>query len=196
MASQVDICNIALSNLGQSPDIVSVNPPDGGKYAASCAQFYPIALDKVLGECDWHFAVKEVLLSVVFVAMPDAWQYAYALPNDLVKPVNAFPQGIGSPFCSAEFEVRGNVLFTNTQDIVLRYVYRNTATSNYSNAFVLALAAYLSHLLAAPVTKDPNVTSGWMKMYKSYLAEAMIDNRHRVRVVHDDTANGVLARWA
>lgn len=195
MASQVDICNLALANLGQSPDIVSINPPDGGKYAAACAQFYPIALDKVLGECDWQFAVKEVSLSSIAITLPDAWQYAFAVPSDLVKPVNAFEYRSGSPFCSVEFEIRGNVLYSNTANVVLRYVFRNTATSNYHNSFVLALAAYLAHLLAAPTTKDPNVSGAWQKMYRTYLAEAMIDNHRHVRVARDDTPAGVRARW-
>jgi hypothetical protein len=195
MASQVDICNLALANLGQSPDIISINPPDGGKYAAACAQFYPIALDKVLGECDWQFAVKEVSLSSIAITLPDAWQYAFAVPSDLVKPVNAFEYHSGSPFCSVEFEIRGDALYCNTASVVLRYVFRNTATSNYHNTFVMAMAAYLAHLLAAPVTKDPNVTRGWHGMYKTYLAEAMIDNHKHTRVYRDDTPAGVRARW-
>jgi len=195
MASQVDICNLALANLGQSPDIISINPPDGGKYAAACAQFYPIALEKVLGECDWLFAVKQKKLNLIEADLPEYFQYAFAVPSDLVKPVNAYEEGSSSPFAQIEFEIHGSVFYCNAASPVLRYVYRDSATSHYTNGFVLALAAYLAHLLAAPTTKDPNVSGAWQKMYRTYLAEAMIDNHRHVRVARDDTPAGVRARW-
>ena len=179
MASQVDICNLALANLGQSPDITSINPPDGTKYAASAALFWPIALDKILTEYDWGFAVRVSALSAVSVDLPEAWEYAYALPASFLKPILLQDSEQADPHCGIDYEIRGGILYCNSSDVVLRHVYRNTNTGEYTNAFVLAFGALMAHFLAAPVTKDPAVSAAWLNMYKSYLATAMIDNAER-----------------
>ena len=36
MASAIDICNLSLSHLGESPDIASIDPPEGSSYAKHC----------------------------------------------------------------------------------------------------------------------------------------------------------------
>jgi len=179
MASQADICNLGLANLGQNPDITSINPPDGTKYAAAAALFWNIALDKILTEYDWGFAVRVTALDAVTVDLPEAWDYSYALPASFLKPILLQDADQTDPHYGIDYEIRGGVLYCNSDDVVLRHVYRNTNTAEYSNAFVITFGALMAHFLAAPVTKDPAVSAAWLKMYQSYLATAMIDNAER-----------------
>ena len=43
MATEVDICNIALAHLGDDATIASLSPPEGSAQAEKAARFYPIA---------------------------------------------------------------------------------------------------------------------------------------------------------
>jgi hypothetical protein len=44
MASEVQICNLALSRIGEDGSIISLDPPEGSEHAAACAAFYQRAL--------------------------------------------------------------------------------------------------------------------------------------------------------
>ena len=48
MSSVVDICNIALSRLGDRATVTSIDPPEGSAQADHCRRFYPIALKTIL----------------------------------------------------------------------------------------------------------------------------------------------------
>ena len=58
MASEVDICNLALSHLGDTATIASLDPPEGSAQAEHCARFYPIARDSLLEMHAWGFATS------------------------------------------------------------------------------------------------------------------------------------------
>ena len=48
MASAVDICNLALSHLGDTATVASLDPPEGSAQAEHCARFYPVARDALV----------------------------------------------------------------------------------------------------------------------------------------------------
>lgn len=196
MASQADICNLALSNLGQASDITSINPPNGGKYAQVCVQLYPIALEQVLTDADWLFAARVSELSAVEADIPAAWQYAYAVPTGMVKPVRLQTPDMTDPNIGIPFELAGDVLYANEPAVVLRYTHRNTSTAEYPHGFVLAVAAYLSHLLCGPVLKDPAASQAWMRMYQSYLAQGIMQNNRSAENPVYYYPPGIEARWA
>ena len=58
MATEVDICNMALSFLGDRATVTSINPPEGSAQAEHCARFYPMALNEMLAQARWSFATK------------------------------------------------------------------------------------------------------------------------------------------
>lgn len=196
MASQIDICNLALANLGQNPDLVSINPPDGTKYAASAALFWPIALDKILNEHDWQFATRATALVSASVDLPECWSNAYALPALFLKPVLLQDAEQTDPNVGIDYEIRGGILYCNSDSVVLRHVYRNTNTAEYSNSFVAAFGALMAHYLAAPVAKDPNVTMAWLKIYQSYLGAAMVDNAKRAVIPARYDSPSISSRYA
>ena len=47
MATSVDICNLALSILGDDATVVSITPPAGSDQAGHCARWYPVALRRI-----------------------------------------------------------------------------------------------------------------------------------------------------
>jgi len=84
MAAPVDICNLALSYIGDDAQVASITPPDQTNQAVLCARFYPIARDAVLDAHAWGFASKRIALAQINSTLPatSAWQYAYAMPTD------------------------------------------------------------------------------------------------------------------
>lgn len=85
MTTEVDICNIALSRLGDRATVTSLSPPDGSVQSQHCARFLPLARDSLLEQHDWGFATKRVSLALLSVTPPSGWAYAYAPPGDVVN---------------------------------------------------------------------------------------------------------------
>jgi len=175
----VDICNVALSNLGDTAQVAAIDPPDGSAQAAHCARFYPLARDAVLAMRPWGFASKRVTLTAV-VNTRTEWDFAYAVPADVMTAtavtasdadgdyVTGFEQtpgvAIGAVTNTAnayvpqdfviEQDADGNkVLYTDQPDATLRYQARVTDTSLFPPLFVDALTWKLSAMLAGPIIK-------------------------------------------
>lgn len=179
MASEVDICNIALSHLGDSATVASIDPPEGSAQAEHCARFYPIARDALLEAHTWAFATKRVVLAEL-VNTWSQWKYAYARPSDCAKaiavlakdaaadyqtctqwPYPTAPMEVGAmfsvdspqPFACEINDTGAQVVYTNQEDAMLRYVARVTDTTRFSYTFTMALTWSLASMLAGPIIK-------------------------------------------
>ena len=110
MASVVDICNEALSYLGDSATVSSIDPPEGSAQAEHCARFYPSALSALTEMHNWAFATRRVALAQL-PPTSSTWQYTYAQPSNclnifaLLAPdatsdnsTSVASQGYGSPY--------------------------------------------------------------------------------------------------
>lgn len=94
--SEVTICNLALSHLGDTATVMSIKPPDSSIQAQLCARFYPIARNALLEMSSWGFATRRVALAQV--ANPTigsngtgTWLYAYALPDAMINALAVLP---------------------------------------------------------------------------------------------------------
>lgn len=156
MSSEVSICNLALSHLGDTATIASLNPPEGSAQAEHCAIFYPVARDAMLEYHAWSFATRRTPLSVLAV---DAWgwSYAYAAPSGAVNLLAVLPPS-GNSDEPQPFEVEASaggarVVLTNQERAVMRYTIRETDVSQFSPLFTLALSWQLASMLAGPILK-------------------------------------------
>lgn len=178
MASEVDICNLALGHLGDAATVSSLNPPEGSAQAEHCSRFYPIARDSLLELHSWNFATTRVALASLGSDWPE-WQYCYACPTDAVNLLAILP-----PAASDDYSVANNygftqsgiplvgsgtytpqpyaqetlpdgtlVIYTNQDSAVLRYTRSVTDTTIFSPLFVDSLAWYLASYLAGPIIK-------------------------------------------
>lgn len=181
MASETDICNMALSHIGDEATVSSIDPPEGSAQADHCARWYPIARDMLIQEHEWSFAKRRIQLAEV--TYPYAmWQHAYAYPDDCLKIFAILPPGapndysIGLPpqpcpypfyghaiipggaYMPQEFDTEtdadGNqIILTNQPEALARYVVRVTDTTKFSPMVVMAISRLLASLLAGPVIK-------------------------------------------
>lgn len=182
MASEVDICNLALGHLGDNATVSSISPPEGSAQAEHCARFYPIARDALLEMHNWNFTMRRVNLAEVENTWPE-WQHAYALPGDSINIISVMPPDayndystkfvptdtpnfahnyspmitagryVPQPF-SVEIQADGNhVLYTDQEKAMLRYTAYVTDTTSYSPLFVMTLSWQLAAMLAGPIIK-------------------------------------------
>lgn len=95
--SEVTICNLALSHLGDTAQVTSIRPPDSSRQAQLCAQFYGPARNALLEMAAWGFATRRAVLARLTPTPADAfsfdqsgnvdgpWLYMYQLPNAVVN---------------------------------------------------------------------------------------------------------------
>ena len=84
MASDVDISNLALTHIGDSANVSSIDPPDGSAQAGYCATFYPIARKALLEMSSW--GISTVRSTTAPIANPSStWLYAYAYPANVIN---------------------------------------------------------------------------------------------------------------
>lgn len=183
MATEVDICNLALAHLGDDATIASISPPEGSAQAEKAARFYPIARDTLLKLHTWNFATKRGTLPLTTNTL-DQWDYAYAAPADMQTPISIIsptaqndystrmsagdtPGGITSNYAptivagqytpqqfALETDKQGlHLIYTNQENAMLRYQAYVTDTSKFDDLFVITLSWHLASMLAGPVIK-------------------------------------------
>jgi hypothetical protein len=157
MASEVDICNLALARLGDNATVASIDPPEGSAQAEHCARFYAVARDSLLEMHAWKFATRRVLLAKLTVPSWD-WSFAYAEPTGALKLLGVLPAAASNDAETQPYEAESDatgaaIILTNQEGASLRFVARVTDTTKFSPLFVDALAWLLASYLAGPVLK-------------------------------------------
>lgn len=88
----VDICNLALSYLGDSATVSSIDPPEGSAQAQHCARFYPMAVNLLLESHQWNFTTRRAYLAKVQGCYFNDWRFVYALPSDTTDVISVLPK--------------------------------------------------------------------------------------------------------
>lgn len=80
MPSVVEICNMALSRIGNSQRINALT--EASIQAEQCSLFYEQTRDLVLRDKPWPFATKFAVLAEVSTNPDPVYQHSYAFPDD------------------------------------------------------------------------------------------------------------------
>lgn len=159
MASDVDICNLALGHLANEANITSLDPPDALVEADHCARFYPIARDAMLEMHAWGFATRRATLALLTDDPPAQFAFTYALPNGIIRPLALLDPGSTSDndtrdFLRESLDGDVDVIYTNAETATLKYIARVTNTAKFTPLFVVALSKLLAAYLAGPLLRD------------------------------------------
>lgn len=206
MASEIDICNLALSHLGDTATVASINPPEGSAQAEHCSRFYPVARNALLEMHAWGFATKRIQLALLSSGWPE-WNYSYAQPGDAVNILAVLPPSvtddnvaavqIPQPFSCEVDAGDAEVIYTDQADAVLRYTAIITDTTKFSPLFVTALSHHLAGMLAGPIIKG-DVGAAEAKrqeaMMQYYLTKAIESDASQRRVKIDHIPASIAAR--
>lgn len=214
MSSEVDICNLALSHIGDVATIASISPPEASIQSMHCARFYPIARDALLEEHTWSFCTRRIALTLLAETV-DQWAYVYSLPNLMKRAIAVIPDeatddynipayeedytgaplipNAGSyapqPFAIETLSTGVQVICTNQENAVLRYIVMETDTSKYSAMFVVTLSWLLASMIAGPIIKgDVGAAEAkrclGMSQVFSAKAKDLDSNQRRTSVTH------------
>lgn len=160
MPSEVDICNLALSHLGDEGNVSGLSPPAGGMQARLCAIHYPLARDSLLAMHAWNFATTRDAPPLLDVELPP-WAFAYAPPANCLAVIAVLPPDAGDDYDEEaaqsyvlETTPTGvHVLLTNQEDALVRHTQRVTDTSRFPPLFLDTLSWLLASNLAGPIIK-------------------------------------------
>ncbi len=131
MASVVSICNTALSHIGDTANVTSINPPDGSAQAGYCATFYPIALSALLEMANWGFATVRSTLAAV--SNPSTtWLYAYAYPAKVINFIAVLSADALDDYSQNFATLDTNVDFSMGGAAFPDFSYANPADNFYS----------------------------------------------------------------
>lgn len=205
MASAVDICNLALSHLGDGATVSSIDPPEGSAQAEHCKRFYPIARDNCLERHPWNFSTKRVTLAELSGAAPASWVFAYAWPNAALGIFDVYSAGAGNDDTDGEeFVVEtlpsgDKVIYTNAEQASARISVSISDTTKFSPLFVAAVSRLLASYLAGPIIKAGEGRAEAREQYKWFLQElgtaAMHDSRSRKKDTYKNfEASSIAAR--
>lgn len=184
MPSVVDIANMALSRIGNSQRISSLD--EASLQAEQCSLFYEHARDFVLRDYPWGFATAFVELAQVEINPDPRFQYAYAQPQDCLKIrgiVNQAFAGADIWYCHnlpriprVEYRVvhgqNQPLIATNASPATLEYTLRITAPEVFDPIFVSALAWKLGAQIAPAISKDANAAQMCEGAYQAEIRQA------------------------
>lgn len=196
MAGQIDIWNLALGHLAQTP-VGAVD--EETSQAQALDRVWDIARRAVLSEIPWSFAtVISELAELATYTPPDNWLYGYQYPTNcvrvwkvydptllggLVTPVNNPPiyplpdrkkyLKVGSEFrVLYDPTLNKRAICTSVEDALCEQTYDLQDTTLYDAAFVDALGYKLAAMIAMPMTGDPNMAINMGKLLLNSISEA------------------------
>lgn len=180
MANEVDICNMALSFLGDRATVTSISPPEGSAQAEHCARFYPMAVKEMLSQARWSFATKRASL-VEYASKPAGALHAYAIPADCLKMQEVHGTRFRSILKNWTVERHGSSMALITDDEVeyVRYTSSDAPASVFPGLFALALAHLLASKIAGAMVTGPTgveLAQAQLKYYDLYLRRAVTED--------------------
>lgn len=180
MATEIDICNLALTHIGDPGNVASIDPPEASTQARYCARLYPLARDEILEAHPWRFATRRLALSSVTLpaAFKGEWQFAYALPTGCLRPLAVYVPGLTDVGGVEAFTIEAvdnagaQLVLANVDGAFLRYITSIEDANRYPPSFVLALSYLLASKLASPLTRNGEIIGAMDKIYRVGLEEA------------------------
>ena len=200
MASEIDICNLALGNI-RAGSINSLT--ENSQQAKQCALRYPILRDQMLQDSPWQFAGAVKPLALLVADLFD-WAYTYSYPVDCFRINRLVPNfeginaenrtsGLYYPYRDGGmtgayngpvigykiFNLNGTkVIGCNYSDMRIDYRVKITDTNLFSSNFTLALSHLLAAEMAIPIVGAETgraLRADSLKMYESYLDAGIVN---------------------
>ena len=162
MASEVDICNIALSNLGER----SINDrTDQNQRARACDNRFDDVRDLVLRSHIWNCALKRLELTSSATAPVWGYDYAYPKPAEMLRLIAVKEN-------EHAFKIEGDNIVTDSSTLNILYIERVTDTAKYDSLLVQAIALRLATEIGQDLTGKTELKENLMRKYREVLSEA------------------------
>jgi hypothetical protein len=176
MASQVQICNLALTKLG-SERILSLS--DNNKQARTLSAIYDELRDDELRRHLWNFAMTRTSLPADAATPAWGFDFQYSLPaaclrlvqvNDLFLPLGRSDY---SDILGVPFQLEGRKILTDlSAPLKIRYLQRITDTNLHDPSFNNVLATRLAMEACEDITQSNTKKESLRGDYRDAIAAA------------------------
>ncbi len=178
MISKVDICNLALAQLGQEP-IGALEQED--ERARRCRLFYDPVRQEVLRTHNWSFACTQADLALLdSTTVGNNPEYTYAYPQDCLFVRKVYAKGQAHyPVAFKELyrkETQARVILCPAVQAQAEYTRDVTDTVAFDPAFVKAFSLALAADLAITLSADMTLAQRILGSYTLALEEARRSN--------------------
>jgi hypothetical protein len=150
-SSWTQICNRALGRLG-SETVADLN--DGTKNAEYCLRFLPEALEHILGQWDFKFSRRRIMLARLEERPAFGWAYQYALPKDCVRLVS-----VGEEAGTVPYQAENGMLLTDAEERPVIYIARPDDPTQMPQSIRKAVSTHLAYLLSTALTSNEQLTA-------------------------------------
>lgn len=174
--SDVDICNIALSHLGDQ-EITRLDDAaaDENPIVRYCQDYYDTARQAVLETFEWSFAMSSQALSRRSNVATPGYIYAQVLPEDCLSLHTLHPGCLDAETETYKFSGRkidkfrlmGRDVWTDAQIVSAVYTKDEQNPTIWSSHFRLAVARLLASFLAGPLTDNPSESIRQKELYET-----------------------------
>lgn len=169
MTAAVDICNMSLDMLKQSP-ISALD--DGSANANRFARNFDIIRDAFLSSHPWNFAIARASIAADATAPSFGWDYRYTVPADAVR---VLPLRYDGEFEGAllPHEIEAGYILTD-QESPLKVIYIKSQTDYglWSPAAIVAFATLMAMQMAHAITGKASIADVLREDYKLAFSEA------------------------
>lgn len=144
MAGEIDICNRALSKLGQI-SIISLD--DNIRSAKECKKAYPIVRDMVLRAHPWNCTIVRAVLAPLSTSPEFEYTYQYNLPSDCIRVLK-----VDTDY---DWLIEGRKIVTDEGTVLnVRYQKKEEDPGQYDPMLIELIASRLAYELAEPLTQS------------------------------------------
>lgn len=181
MASQIQICNMALRRIAEQP----INALDEGSEAANVIDnVWDIAFKEELRAYPYTWACATAELAQVDETIPD-FSYAYQLPADYLNIQSLIHTNDGSViydvweemygtniYSNAEWEIRDSKLYCNLSELTIKYTKIVGDYSKLDPTFVDAFAWRLAYEIGPSITTRADMVQQAYQLYQIAINKA------------------------
>ena len=177
--TEVQICNLAISNLGISTLIADL--AEDSNEARTCSLWYAPTRDAVLEDFPWAFAKRRVTLAEDSGDPATDWDYVYIYPSDCLKIRQLVLEGIRNPRNDqrVEFEVAYDgtqrVIYTDLYQAEAIYTAQVTDPGIFHPLFVIAMSWALAAAVAPGLVGQmagQSIAANMRRTYADILGQA------------------------
>lgn len=195
VASKTNICNMAMSHLGNYDSINDIDLPIT-KHEKTCALWYDITRQYMLKLCMPNFALERKLVAELVVTIPFGYANAFEYPADCLKVL-----GLGNvdERDRYSYTVENNRIYTDDDwdgGLQLRYIKDVIAVGDMSPEFRMLLSVALAVNIALPVTQDATKKVAMQKMLEATLSSASSVNAQENRPIRISNSRFRNARFS
>lgn len=164
--TQLELCNVALSHLGEARiDALS----DDTARARACALHYQPVLKEVLRSHRWNFAVARDEIDADPTGPAFGWGYQYSLPEDCLRVLEVNDSEAGD-WISDEWTIEGRKLLTNAATLRLVYIRDLDDEALTDPLFAQAFGLKLAVALTESIRGSTGKTGELLQVYQNVTA--------------------------